>query len=168
MAGWLKITVSIIVVLVAGWYLIYYNTSNAGYTPEQPVAFSHKLHAGDNHIPCLYCHYNVERSPRATVPSMNVCMGCHSMVAVNKEPIEAITKIYEESHSAEWVKVYDLPDFVHFDHSRHTARGFSCQTCHGQVERMMKLTQVRELNMGWCVSCHRDNDAPDDCSVCHQ
>lgn len=140
---------------------------NTGYAPTQPLPFSHKRHAGDNNIPCMYCHSNVDKSKHATVPSMNVCMNCHSVVKTDSPLIQQVQKTYKEGKAFEWVKVHDLPDFVYFNHSVHIAKGFDCATCHGDVKNMAKIEQVESLNMGFCVSCHRKNGGPTECSTCH-
>lgn len=141
--------------------------NNQGYAPDQPLPFSHKRHAGDNNIPCLYCHSSVDKSRSATVPSMNVCMNCHSVVKTDSPLIQQVQQTYKEDKAFEWIKVHDLPDFVFFNHKRHIARGVDCATCHGDVKNAVKIEQAESLNMGFCVTCHRKNDAPTDCSTCH-
>jgi len=140
---------------------------NRGYAPEQPIPFSHKKHAGDNKIPCMYCHSNADKSRSSTIPSMNVCMNCHSVVKTDSPLIQQVRSAYEKGEAFEWVKVHDLPDFVYFNHKRHIAKGVACQTCHGDVAQMDRITQVKTLNMGFCIDCHRANKAPTDCSTCH-
>ena len=161
----------VLVVLVCGVvYGLRHLGDNTGYAPEQPIPFSHRLHAGDNHIPCLYCHANAEKGRHATIPAMNVCMNCHSVVANDKPVIQQLKKMYAEGRSIEWVRVHDLPDFVYFSHRWHLAKGIECQRCHGPVETMDRIQQVNTLQMGWCINCHRTNKdkAPTECSTCHQ
>ncbi len=147
---------------------------NKGYAPEQPIPFSHKLHAGNYQIPCLYCHSTAERANHAAVPSLNICMNCHSLVPGPKDHnyIAQIRDAYGKNDPIPWVKVHMLPDFVKFNHKRHVERfgvPNSCHKCHGQVEEMERITQVAPLSMGWCVNCHRqpENHAPVSCSTCH-
>ncbi len=140
---------------------------NVGYAPTQPILFSHKKHAGDNQIPCMYCHANADKSRHATVPELSVCMNCHSVVKTDSPLIQQVQKAYKENKPIEWIKVHDLPDFVFFNHKRHMAKGIDCATCHGDVKNMDKITQVETLNMGFCVNCHRENKAPTDCYTCH-
>jgi len=149
------------------WNVFTQMNDNRGYAPLQPIPFSHKIHAGDNKIPCLYCHSNVERSTAATVPSMATCMGCHNMVATGKPNIIELRKAYQEKKVIEWNRVHSLPDFVYFNHSMHIAKGIECQTCHGPVEQMEVVYQYRRLNMGDCVTCHRENKASIQCNTCH-
>ena len=79
--------------LMAGILLLFgvggYITINAAiglgrqqhYQPEQPIYYSHKVHAGTNQISCLYCHGGAQDSRHANVPSVNVCMNCHKSIA---------------------------------------------------------------------------------------
>jgi hypothetical protein len=148
-----------------------------GYEPEQPIAFSHALHAGDYQISCLYCHGGAERSRHAGVPAASVCMNCHSKVLPDSPEIKKIATAIETNTPIEWVKVHRLPDFAWFDHSRHVNAGVQCQSCHGAVEQMVRVKQEQTMTMGWCLSCHRAtaNDPanagilapPSDCAACH-
>ncbi len=134
--------------------------SNQGYAPEQPIPFSHKLHAGTNKIACTYCHTSVEKSAHATVPSVNVCMNCHTLVKTDSPYIKTIWKHFKEGRPIEWVRIHELPDHAYFNHKRHVAKGVSCQTCHGDVANMEKVYQKSPLTMGWCLDCHRGNTTP--------
>lgn len=151
----------VVLVLVGTGVAALYNVGrNDGYSPDQPIPFSHKRHVTENGIQCMYCHTGVEKSKHASVPSMNVCMNCHSVVAPDSPHIKKLKELYAEGKSIEWVKVHDLPDFVYFNHKRHVAKGIACETCHGDVGQMAKVTQVASLNMGWCLDCHRGNTTP--------
>lgn len=162
-----QVTLIVLAVLgYGGWVIADLNT-NVGYAPEQPLPFSHKIHAGDNKIPCLYCHAPAEKSRHATVPPMNVCMGCHKSVAVTKANIIKLAAAYKADSAIAWVRVHELPDFVYFAHRWHLARGIACQTCHGPVETMDKIVQVAPLTMGWCLDCHKQNGASIQCITCH-
>jgi hypothetical protein len=134
---------------------------NRGYAPEQPIPFSHRIHAADNNIPCMYCHSNVEKSKHATVPSMNVCMNCHSVVKPDSPYIQRLKMLVNEKKEPfEWIKVNNLPDFVNFNHKRHVLKGVACETCHGDVKHMAVVRQERTLNMGFCLDCHRGVTTP--------
>ncbi|MDP9122296.1 MAG: cytochrome c family protein [Acidobacteriota bacterium] len=128
-----------------------------GYEPEQPIAFSHEIHAGANHIPCLYCHFGAEKSRHAGIPPMNVCMNCHSRlkVSVFQSEVEKLKEAYEQKRAVRWTKIHNLPDFVYFNHSQHVLHGIACQKCHGPVETMSRVRQEATLAMGWCINCHR-------------
>lgn len=145
---------------------------NKGYAPEQPIPFSHELHAGQYKIQCLYCHSGVERSAHSPVPSSNLCMNCHLVVASDKPAIQKLAEAYNNKQSIPWVKVHMLPDHVKFNHKAHVDRfgaPQACHKCHGPVESMEVMYQHSNLSMGWCIQCHRqpENQAPISCSTCH-
>src|SRR5882724_4973244 len=128
-----------------------------GYSPNQPIKFPHKVHAGDNRIPCLYCHSSARTSRHAGIPPASVCMNCHGMLEKQTVEIEKLKEAVQEQRPILWVKVHNLPDFVYFNHSQHVLSGVTCQRCHGPVERMERIEQVAPLTMGWCIGCHREN-----------
>jgi hypothetical protein len=130
---------------------------NQGYAPYQPIAFPHKVHAGDNKIPCLYCHYAARTSRHAGIPPVSVCMNCHNLLEKQTVEIEKLKEAAQERRPIRWVKVHNLPDFVYFNHSQHVLSGVACQRCHGPVERMERVQQVAPLTMGWCLECHREH-----------
>jgi hypothetical protein len=144
-----------------------------GYAPEQPIAYSHELHAGVNQIPCKYCHVSVGESHKASIPSVNTCMNCHSQVQgrtpEGKREIQKIRDAWKTGDPVDWVKVHDMPDHVRFSHQPHIAAGVDCAECHGQVNTMDVVSTQNEFNMGWCVNCHRqpENNAPIECVTCH-
>ncbi|MEW6731142.1 MAG: cytochrome c3 family protein [Acidobacteriota bacterium] len=160
-----------------------------GYAPVQPINFSHKLHAGDNQISCLYCHSAAEKSKLAGLPATSVCLNCHSQIKKDSPEIQKLSASYVENQPIEWVKVHNLPNHVVFNHSRHVNAGMKCQQCHGPVETMDRIAQANTLSMGMCISCHRTHrdvtldsagkpvlsnsparvklQASTDCSVCH-
>ena len=133
------------------------------YSPDQPVAFSHRVHAGDNKIDCRYCHFTVDESRHAGIPPTQLCMNCHTVVKQGKYTgTEEIAKIYaaiENGRPIEWVKVHNLPDHVYFNHAQHANVGkLDCTECHGDVKSMDRIMQVNDLSMGWCINCHRNTE----------
>ncbi len=148
------------VFLIIGLFRYYPTASNQGYAPEQPIPFSHKLHAGDNKIDCKYCHSGVEKSRHATIPSLNVCMNCHVAVKTDSPYIKKMKKSFEDGKPIEWVRIHELPDYVYFPHKRHVAKGISCEECHGKVQEMNRVEQKSALTMGWCMECHRGQTTP--------
>ena len=157
------------------------------YQPEQPIYYSHKVHAGINQVNCLYCHGGAWESKSATIPSVNVCMNCHKGIQTyekgpklyTEEGVEVngtaeIMKLYEyagfdpknaaawdpsKAKPIEWVKIHNLPDHVYFSHAQHTRAGkVQCQSCHGEITAMDEVKQVADLSMGWCVNCHRQTN----------
>ena len=134
-----------------------------GYQPKQPIAFSHKIHAGQYEIDCNYCHTGVMKSKNANIPSPNICMNCHSQIKKGTNTGEGeIAKIYaavENNTPIEWVRIHNLPDLAYFNHSQHVnVGGIECQTCHGPIEEMDVVKQHSLLTMGWCVDCHRTTE----------
>lgn len=151
-----------------------------GYEPAQPIAYSHRLHAGEMQIQCQYCHFGADKSRHAGIPPASVCMNCHKFVtaplgairaedeAATKEkraprPIVSaeLQKLYTAVNTSTpiaWNRIHSLPDFVYFDHRPHVNAGVACQQCHGPVETMERVRQVSDLTMGWCVNCHRQSN----------
>ncbi|WP_439879948.1 c-type cytochrome [Pontibacter sp. MBLB2868] len=128
-----------------------------GYQPKQPIAFSHKLHAGENQINCNYCHTTVYKSKSASIPSANICMNCHSQIKKESPEIQKIYRALERNRPIEWVRIHNLPDLAYFNHSQHTqVGGIECQTCHGPIQEMDVVYQYSPLTMGWCIDCHRE------------
>lgn len=136
-------------------------------SPEQPINFSHKIHAGDNEIPCRFCHIYADKSRVSGVPSVQRCMGCHASVRTDSSEIKKLRRYWDEQKPIPWIKVYNLPDYVYFPHKRHVKSGVKCQECHGDVADMPRITQVTRLVMGWCLSCHWERNGPTDCWECH-
>ena len=184
------VTVATIVVTVLFLNQAYWWMSGIGveqnYQPEQPIAFSHALHAGENQVDCNYCHSSARHSKHSGIPSANVCMNCHMYVDGSEitdasgnlkydgESSPEIAKIYAaigcdgenreyiedyEERPIKWVRIHNLPDLVYFNHSQHVNVGkLECQECHGPVETMEEMYQYSELTMGWCINCHRETE----------
>lgn len=182
------IALTTLILFVVGGYLVVNGAIDLGreqnYMPEQPIFYSHKVHAGDNQISCLYCHGGATEGKHATIPSVNTCMNCH--MAINEytgpqlyredgtkvDGTAEIRKLYEYAgwnpdtrsydkapKPIEWVKIHNLPDHVYFNHSQHTVAGqVQCQTCHGNIQEMDEVFQFSDLSMGWCVNCHRETN----------
>lgn len=130
--------------------------SAIGYAPEQPVPYSHALHAGELEIDCRYCHTAVETTAKATIPPTATCMNCHAYVRTDSEKLAPVRQSAETGTPIPWVRVHDLPDFVYFNHAGHIQSGVGCVSCHGRVDRMEVVEQVESLTMGWCLECHRN------------
>ncbi|MCX6317498.1 MAG: c-type cytochrome [Bacteroidetes bacterium] len=182
------IAMAAILFFVVGGYLVAKGAIGLGrqtnYQPEQPIYYSHKVHAGINQINCQYCHSSVMESKHATIPSVNVCMNCHKAIKTYEKGPKLYTESGEEVNGTaeiaklykyagfdpnnatvwdptkakpiEWIKIHNLPDHVYFNHSQHVKAGkVQCQSCHGEITAMDEVKQVSELSMGWCVNCHR-------------
>lgn len=130
-----------------------------GYAPDQPIKFSHKLHAGYYEIDCKYCHTGVEKSKNANIPSANICMNCHNTIRTNSEEIKKIYTAIENDEPIKWVRIHNLPDLAYFNHSQHVkVGGLECEQCHGNIKEMEVVQQYSLLTMGWCIDCHRKTD----------
>jgi mono/diheme cytochrome c family protein len=157
----------------AGWDALAGIGVYQGYEPPQPIKFSHKIHAGENQISCVYCHSSAEKGKSAGVPSANVCMNCHKGIQSGTNTgTEEIAKIYKaldydpntqkygpNQKPIKWVRIHNLPDLAYFNHSQHVVVGeIECQKCHGPVQEMDVVKQNEQLTMGWCVNCHRETE----------
>ncbi|MEM7306343.1 MAG: cytochrome c3 family protein [Planctomycetota bacterium] len=131
-------------------------TTDVGYAPEQPIPFSHRLHAGELRIDCRYCHDTVERAAHAAIPPTATCMNCHARVRTESRHLALLRRNHAAGQPIPWIRVHDLPDHAYFDHSAHVGAGVGCVSCHGRVDRMDVVEQVEPLSMGWCLDCHRD------------
>ena len=183
----LKVLTVIFGALIAAYFLfgtLFKIGVDEGYQPIQPIAFSHKIHAGDNKIDCQYCHSSAKHSKTSGIPSVSVCMNCHKNISevaddtkvvmddhtlVKADLDKEIAKIYEaagwdadkleytgNTKPVKWVRVHNLPDFAYFNHSQHvTVGGVACQKCHGPVEEMEEVYQDSPVTMGWCIDCHK-------------
>jgi hypothetical protein len=136
---------------------------------EQPLPFSHRVHAGINHIPCQYCHEYARRSQTSGAPPIERCVGCHGSALTGgiKPVTRPWTDHQHQPFEIRWNRVYVLPDFVRFTHKPHIWAGVACQSCHGDVQTMDRVTPVYEINMGFCIDCHTKRGATQDCFVCH-
>lgn len=146
---------------------VFWGKLKRGYQPEQPIPYSHALHTQKVGLECSYCHSGVSKSSFATVPSMELCMGCHASVKTESEHIKQLTEAYEAGKPIEWEPVNNLPEHANFNHERHSKAGVGCQTCHGGIQYMEVVEKAASLKMGWCMSCHRENGVSIDCATCH-
>lgn len=127
-----------------------------GYQPEQPVPYSHALHAGELGLDCRYCHNTVDRGAKAAVPPTATCMNCHNTVLPQSQKLMPVRAAFGAGEALAWTRVHDLPDYVYFNHSAHVNSGVGCESCHGRVDHMVKVSQQMPLTMEWCLDCHRD------------
>lgn len=181
------IAVFAIMLFLGGGYMLFQGAQGLGrsqnYQPEQPIFYSHTVHAGINQINCLYCHGGAQESKHANIPSVNVCMNCHMGIneyakgpklyredGTEVDGTAEIQKLYKyagwnpttkqysgDGKAIEWVRIHNLPDHVYFNHAQHVNAGKQqCQTCHGEIQKMDEVYQFSDLSMGWCVNCHRE------------
>jgi hypothetical protein len=137
-------------------------------SPTQPISFSHKVHAGDNAIPCLFCHRQAPKSHVAGIPAVADCRACHQFIARDAPEIKKLEEYWEKREPIPWVRVYGVPDHVYFPHKMHVRAGLVCAGCHGDVASMQRITRSVKIKMGWCLDCHREHKASIDCWTCHK
>lgn len=138
------------------WYYFSPEYTDVGYAPEQPVEYSHRLHAGQLGISCQYCHTNVKDAAHSNVPATQTCMNCHSQVRTDSPKLLPVRESWATGESIEWIKVHKLPDYAQFSHAVHTNNGVGCESCHGRIDQMEVVFQSEPLSMGWCLECHRN------------
>lgn len=142
-------------------------TLNVGYQPEQPIPFSHAIHAGQLKMDCRYCHNTVFEAAHAAIPPTATCINCHSpygednqtalaAIKPDSERLAALHESWETGRSVGWKRVHNLPEFVYFNHSAHVNAGVSCVSCHGRIDKMEVVYQAEQLSMAWCIECHRN------------
>jgi hypothetical protein len=127
-----------------------------GYQPEQPVPYSHALHAGELGIDCRYCHSTVEHAAKAAIPPAATCMNCHSTVKKESDVLLPVRQAFAENTAIKWTRVHDLPDYVYFNHMAHVNAAVGCETCHGRIDQMPRVYQAKALTMEWCINCHKN------------
>lgn len=180
----LRIRLPITIFVALASFTVTYFASKAerdgvGYTPDQPILYSHALHAGDLGIDCQYCHTGVEKSRHAMVPPLATCMNCHTVSRKDRPEIIKLTKYYEEGKAMPWKRIHKVPDYAYFNHSVHVNKGIDCVTCHGDIAQMEKVGQMNSFTMASCLDCHRNahdklpnlteiNKGPDNCWACHR
>lgn len=139
-------------------------SQRVGYQPTQPIPYSHDIHVNQLGLDCRYCHSFVEHGAHANVPSANVCWNCHgpNKVKSDSPKLEPLRRAMAQNENGEnigepieWVRIHKSPDYVYFNHSAHVNRGVSCQSCHGDVNKMKVVHHDQSLTMGWCLDCHR-------------
>ena len=139
--------------------------------PQQPINFQHQImvQAG---IPCLFCHTDAIRSPAAGMPSVEKCMGCHSVIGTDMPEVKKVADFWQKQEAIPWVRIYRLPRFVYFSHRVHVvAAGRNCERCHGDVGQMEVTRPAVTMDMGFCLDCHEQQSNAEelkDCLVCHQ
>lgn len=160
-------------VLYGAWMFMIGIGVDKGYQPEQPIYFSHRIHAGEQAIDCQYCHSSAKYGKVSGIPSTNTCMNCHYQIQEYTgdyvEPgkskefyTEEIQKIYAaagfdpanltytgEENPIEWARIHNMPDFVYFSHAQHVVAGEEA------IKAAKGVDQV-------CFACHGQVDEMDE------
>lgn len=134
----------------------------------QPVAFSHRQHAGTLGLACMSCHANPEPGDAMAYPAEAFCMGCHASIKTDSPDIKTLAALASANESVPWVRINPIPTYVFWSHKSHLASGASCGKCHGQVAAGRSLRRDMPRSMETCMSCHREEKASVDCSYCHE
>lgn len=162
--------------VVSAWLGLPLDAFGLNEGPDQPIAFPHTVHVEDLGMDCTFCHRNVTTEAAASVPAVGLCMSCHKVIGDGLPEVEKLRDYHEAGRPIDWVRVHRVPDHVHFVHESHVkyfaerdgiAASETCVLCHQDVGSMTKVRQVRSLKMGDCVDCHREYEAPTDCTTCH-
>ncbi len=156
------------VVLLAIMAIAYNFVFPAQIGKAQPVPFSHRFHVTEKKLSCLMCHPGAISREVAGIPPLETCMLCHQHVIIHYPEIVKVRDHYQERKPIEWVRINNLPDFVYFNHQVHVRSGYDCGKCHGDVAHMDRIVQVHPFKMGFCVECHRQENASHDCLICHR
>ncbi|HNP27819.1 MAG TPA: cytochrome c3 family protein [Nitrospirales bacterium] len=135
---------------------------------QQPLSFSHRLHAGTLNINCQFCHRYATQSLVAGVPSMALCQTCHQSIKNTTPDLQKFQTFWNQNRPIRWVRLQRLPDHVYFTHEMHLLAGLSCTSCHGKVSRMSHTPRAPSYEMGWCLTCHQQRGASQDCWTCHK
>ena len=162
---------------------------------EQPLSFSHKVHAGEKAgMACADCHSVGSDGRFAGIPKLEKCAGCHS-AAIGETPNEKrfVADYVEKGREIDWLVYARQPENVHFSHAVHTAAKVACERCHGahgttdtlrpwQVNRIsgysrdiwgpriarVGLKQGEGMKMNDCIRCHREAGRESSCLACHK
>ena len=135
--------------------------------PSQPIRYSHKVHVADNGIDCRFCHSSASKSTSAGIPSVEKCMICHRVIAVDHPEVQKVAQYWKEKKPIPWNRVTELPDHTYFPHKRMVNAGVACLTCHPGIDKAEAAVQKQEFTMGWCMDCHRKRGVSIDCWTCH-
>ena len=134
----------------------------------QPVAFSHKQHAGALKLKCKMCHANPDPGETMGIASVTVCMQCHSAVKAESSEIQKVAVAAKEHRELPWVRIYSIPSYVNFSHRTHLESANQCEECHGKVAERDTLAREGNISMGGCMSCHQAKKVSIDCGFCHE
>ena len=170
MSRWITAAGLLVIVAVIAGVLL--TRAEALAAPIQPLPYSHKVHV-EAGVQCLFCHTGALRSDVASLPSVQKCIGCHTLISAEGEPIRELFGYWERGEPIPWVRVQQQPDFVFFSHRAHLGAGLNCEACHGDVGRMTVARPVVRMDMGWCLKCHLQQPQEKvarlaDCLACHK
>ncbi|MBJ6726097.1 cytochrome c3 family protein [Geomesophilobacter sediminis] len=161
-------SLTVVVLLVIASLVIFNVVYPVDIGTRQPIPFSHRVHVHTKHLSCVMCHTGVTDSQRAGIPPLQTCLLCHEHIITTFPYIQKLRDHFQQRRPVVWQRVNWLPEFVYFYHSVHVSRGIDCSVCHGNVALMDRVIKARKFEMGFCIQCHRDNNATHDCFTCHR
>jgi hypothetical protein len=136
---------------------------------EQPIPFPHKTHVANKIMCTEYCHEAALKGPIAGLPSVKTCMICHESIATDRPLIKTVADYQKRGVDIPWQRVYGYApeSHVRFNHAPHLRAKVDCTTCHGNIGQQTVAERNVDLKMGFCVSCHKSKQAPNECLTCH-
>lgn len=162
----IPVVVLVVLLLVVVFALLF---GRASAQPEQPIAFSHKNHAVDRQIACLYCHRGADEGYVAGIPPLETCMGCHQNVGLANDRVAVLRAYYGNNQPVQWTRVTFLPDHTVFAHRPHVlVAGISCLDCHARGAPPERWFESFSPGMAWCTTCHAERGASTQCYTCHK
>jgi hypothetical protein len=167
-AGRLIIWIPVLLIIMFGMVYFYYIYPEKSIGPEQPISFSHRVHAGVKEINCRFCHSFTGKSREAGIPVMEKCFFCHKYIIPSHPQLLKELEHFKSGNAIQWVKIFYVPDFVKFRHQPHIKwANLDCTECHGDIKAKDRLQSVN-LQMGFCIECHKKKNAQTDCWLaCH-
>lgn len=135
----------------------------------QPIEFPHNVHVAQGLTCTDYCHDSATKGPVAGLPSLKTCMICHAAIATDKPRIQQLAALEAKGLDVAWQRVYGYTNEAHvrFDHRPHIRAKVECSICHGAVAEQTVAGRNVDLNMGFCVNCHKERQASNECVACH-
>jgi len=156
-----------VVILFGAMFYLYGIYPEGRIGPQQPIYFSHRIHAGVKEISCRFCHPYVDRSQNAGIPAVSLCFVCHTYIIPRHPEIVKERSYLDTKTPVPWLRVFYIPDHVKFNHQPHIRVAIDCVACHGEVKQYDRLQRV-DFKMAFCVDCHKQKNAPLDCWLaCH-
>ncbi len=137
-------------------------------TPVQPIAHTHKVHLAKG-LQCDSCHTAAAEGPQAGISGVKFCMSCHQVIATEKPEIKKMAAYLERGEEIPWERVYDYSSSanVRFNHAPHIRSEVLCSACHGDMTGQTTAQRVVNMDMGYCITCHQQDNASVDCTTCH-
>jgi hypothetical protein len=135
----------------------------------QPFEFPHDVHVAQGLTCTDYCHESATKGPVAGLPSIKTCMICHAAIATDRPRIQQLAALEAKGQDLAWQRVFGYTNEAHvrFDHAPHVRAKVECATCHGPIAQQTVAQRNVALTMGFCVNCHKERQASNDCLTCH-